>query len=381
MIVSRFPFPLEKGDKLRAYYQLRELQKYYDVTLVALTDKEITKTQFAEVDQFCKAVVICRLTFFSKAFHLIRSFVSQRPLQTGYFYSWKAQRQINQLISDNHFDHIYCQLLRTTEYVKNKHSIPKTIDYMDALSAGIKRRVHHQPWYKKWIFRSEGKRLTRYEQHIFDYFEHKVIISEQDRQLIQHPDSKEIATIPNGIASSFFEDIGQDRTFDFVFVGNMSYPPNIEAVHYIVENIIPAFQNSTLLVSGSSPHSSIVNLTKKNNSVTLTGWVDDIRTSYAKGRIFLAPMMIGTGMQNKLLEAMAMKTPCVTTPLANNAIRATHGKEIMVGSTAQEIIEVIRELREDDELAEKIASAGANFVRDHYSWEQSVLELQRLMKS
>ena len=379
MLVSRFPYPLEKGDKLRAYYQLKELSVHYDITLVALTDQSISESQLKQVGQFCKSIEICHLSFFSKAFHLLRCFFGQKPFQTGYFYSWKAHRTVKELIRTNSYKHIYCQLIRTSEYVKDEHKIPKTLDYMDALSTGIQRRITHQPWFKKWLFRSEAKRLIKYEQHIFDYFEHKTIISEQDKNLIHHPDREQIACIPNGIDSSFLEKMAIEKTDDFVFVGNMSYPPNIDAVHYIAEHILPEFPDSTLLVSGSSPHSSVSSLAQRNSQITLTGWVEDIRTSYARGRIFLAPMMIGTGMQNKLLEAMAMGIPCVTTPLANNAIHAKHEIEIMVGKDASEIISVIHTLRRDKAFSDSLALAGSKFVQEQYSWEKSVDALRELM--
>jgi sugar transferase (PEP-CTERM/EpsH1 system associated) len=381
MIVSRFPYPLEKGDKLRAYHQLRELSRYYSITLVALTDQNISQSQLEQVRQYCETLEVCKLSFFSKTFNLFACFFNQRPFQTGYFYSWRAKRSIRNIISTQKIDHIFCQLIRTSEYVKDEHRIPKTLDYMDALSTGIQRRIEKQPFYKKWLFRSEAKRLFKYEQHIFDYFEHKIIISEQDKNLIHHPDRAEIVCIPNGIDDSFLEKNDTEKIYDFVFVGNMSYPPNIDAVVSIVENILPKFPDATLLVSGSSPHSSIVSLAKSNPKVTLTGWVEDIRTSYAQGKIFLAPMMIGTGMQNKLLEAMAMKIPCVTTPLANNAIKAKHGKEIMVGADISEIIKAIQQLREDSELSESIAKAGSKFVEENYSWEKSVRALRQLMCS
>ena len=205
MIVSRFPYPLEKGDKLRAYHQLRELSRYYSITLVALTDQNISQSQLEQVRQYCETLEVCKLSFFSKTFNLFACFFNQRPFQTGYFYSWRAKRSIRNIISTQKIDHIFCQLIRTSEYVKDEHRIPKTLDYMDALSTGIQRRIEKQPFYKKWLFRSEAKRLFKYEQHIFDYFERKIIISEQDKNLIHHPDRAEIVCIPNGIDDSFLE--------------------------------------------------------------------------------------------------------------------------------------------------------------------------------
>ena len=201
------------------------------------------------------------------------------------------------------------------------------------------------------------------------------IISEQDRQLIDHPERERIICSPNGIDASFFEKIPRTKEFDFVFVGNMSYPPNIEAVQYITSEILPKITGAKLLISGSSPSSVIRKIAHDNSNIEITGWVDDIRVSYKKGNIFLAPMMIGTGMQNKLLEAMALGIPCITTPLANNAINAENRKEILVGSTPDEIILLINELKSDIELYNQISTNATKLVKTKFSWESSIIDL------
>ncbi len=375
MIVSRFPFPLDKGDKLRAYYQAKELNKVYNLTLFILNDKKISEANRKEVEKICTHLIVFKINWFSKVFNMIRSFLRKEPFQIGFFYHSKAKKKIKSMVEEKDIKHIYCQLIRTAELCKNIHHIPKTLDYMDTLSKGIERRINKQPFYKKWIFKLEANRLQKYERSIFDYFEYKTIISEQDKQLIHHPEREEIISIPNGIDTVFFEYPPVKKEFEFVFVGNMSYPPNIDAVHYISKNILPVFENSTLLISGASPTSSVIELAKSNKKITLTGWIDDIRHSYARGKIFLAPMMIGTGLQNKLLEAMAMGIPCITTSLANNAIGATHKKEILVGENSEEIIELIKLLQSDIQFAQTIAKNGREFVKKNFSWEKSVSEL------
>src|SRR5690606_15198329 len=159
-------------------------------------------------------------------------------------------------------------------------------------------------------------------REIFDYFENKTIISEQDKQLIQHPDANQIQCVPNGIDESFFQFEPITKDVDLVFVGNMNYPPNIEAITYLNNELLPELKGIKLLNSGASRAKKIQPIDNNNPNGELTGWVDDIRTSDARGKIFIAPMFIGTGMQNKLLEAMAMGLPFITTPLANNAIQA-----------------------------------------------------------
>ena len=380
VVLSRFPYPLEKGDKLRAFYQIQELSKTYNITLFTTSDKVVSKSDFEKVNNICSEVVIHYLSQGKRIFSLIAALFSDLPFQVHYFNSLAGRNRIKTLILDNDFKHIYCQLIRSSEYVKNIHHIPKTIDYMDAFSAGIERRISKRPWYDRWLFKLESKRLQKYERKIFDFFEHHTIISEQDKNLISHPDKNKIVAIPNGIAPSFFEDLKRSEKHDFVFVGNMSYPPNIDAVNYIANHILPEFPDSSLLVSGATPHPSLKKMVSANPQIEMTGWVDDIRNSYLDGKIFLAPMTIGTGMQNKLLEAMALKTPCVTTDLANNAIGASNNKHILVGNSPEEIIANIRILLDSDEKRIEIAAAAQAFVQEKYSWEHTTQELVELMR-
>lgn len=379
IVLSRFPYPLEKGDKLRAFYQIKELSKTHDITLFATSDSKVSEAHQKIVEVFCSKIVIAYIPKWRRTLSLAFALFSELPFQVHYFYSKSAQRKIKSLIQSGSFKHIYCQLIRTTEYVKNIHHIPKTLDYMDALSTGIERRIERRPWFDKWLFRLEAKRLKKYELKIFDFFENHTIISQQDRQLIPHPERAKIHCIPNGIAPSFFESLERPENYDFVFVGNMSYPPNIDAVNYIVDSILPEFPKSKLLVSGATPHSSLLKIAQMNPQLEITGWVEDIRDAYLNGKIFLAPMKIGTGMQNKLLEAMALKTPCITTDLANNPIEATNGTEILVGNTPDEIIAQIKYLLESSDARARIAVAAQDFVKAKYSWEETTSRLTDIM--
>ena len=380
MLLSRFPYPLEKGDKLRAYYQLQELAKTYRITLFATSDRPVKAEDFRKVQALCEHIEVHYLTRGKRLVSMVMALFSELPFQVHYFFSLTGRNKVKSLILENDYEHIYCQLIRSSEYVKNIHHIPKTIDYMDAFSAGIERRIKKRKWSDRWLFQLESKRLKKYERKIFDFFEHHTIISEQDRNLIAHPDKDRIAAIPNGIAPHFFEALPRSEKHDFVFVGNMSYPPNIDAVHYIATHILPAFPDASLLISGATPHPSLKKLVQSNKQIEMTGWVDDIRESYTNGKIFLAPMTIGTGMQNKLLEAMALRTPCVTTDLANNAIGAKDGEHILVGNTPEELIQKIRVLLDSEETRSVIANAAQSFVQERYSWKKTTNDLISLMR-
>jgi len=250
---------------------------------------------------------------------------------------------------------------------------------MDALGYGMLIRAERQSALKRWIYRIEAKRLLSYEQHIFDYFDFHTIISEQDKNRIRHPEAGKISVIPNGIDDSFFDSLKRTEEYDLVFVGNMSYAPNIDAVEFLVREILPGLGKIKLLIAGAAPDHRVKKLASDN--VVISGWVDDIRTSYTSARIFVAPMRIGTGLQNKLLEAMALGTPCVTTSLVNNALQAKDGEEIIIADSKEEMIHAIRSLLGNKTLREDIAEKALVFVKKNYNWKNSVDDLSKGINS
>ena len=370
VILSRFPFPLEKGDKLRAYYQIKDLSKYFDIELICISDIKVSPENQNQLKSFCKNIHVFQLNKLGIIWSLFTGLFSKKPFQVHYFYQRWIHRKINDVILVNKPKHIYCQLIRASEYVKNHHQCNKTLDYMDALSKGMERRKSSAFGYKKELMKMESKRLIAYERSIFDYFEFHTIISKQDRQYILHPKQKTIHIIPNGVDQKFFALHSKDKVFDLVFTGNMSYPPNIEAVVYIKNQLMPLLEkripNITCLISGANPTNSL----KKHNAFNfkVSGWVEDIRDSYASANIFIAPMMIGTGLQNKLLEAMAMGLPCITTTLANNALKAIPNEHILIADLEEEFVNQIIRLMNDDVFYQQIADAGKNFVKENYQW-------------
>jgi sugar transferase (PEP-CTERM/EpsH1 system associated) len=380
VILSRVPYKLDKGDKLRAFNQIKQLSKTNEIILFALDDKNIPERQLVELKKYCSSVTIVRLSTFTIFLNLIRTFFDRKPFQVGYFYSKKAQNKLDELITKQQPDHIYCQLIRTAEYAKSHTSISKTLDYMDVFSKGMERRKSTESFWLRPIFAMEYKRLLKYEHDVFGYFNNKIIISEQDKNLIQHPERQEIKVIPNGVDTDYFKPLVHEKEFELLFNGNMNYPPNVESVEYLVNKIMPLVWQKNpkmrLLISGSSPNNKVMAL--KSDRVVVSGWVDDIRENFAKSKILVAPMQISIGLQNKLLEAMAMQLPCITSTLANNALGAKHNEQIMVADTPEQYAQQIIELLDNKEKADKIGLNGYNFVINNFNWQSTSNALEEL---
>lgn len=369
VLLSRVPYPLDKGDKLRAFHQLKSLNEHYTVILCCLSTKshlpEFTQKKLREISaeyhifKLSKWGILKRL-----AFNLFKDL----PFQVAYFHSNSIQKELDLLIEKHLPKRFYCQLIRVTEYAKKYTIFSKTLDYMDALSIGMERRVKKAPFYLKPFVVSEAKRLQKYEKQVFKEFEKKIIISQADQQHIQHSNTAHLEVIPNGIDTEYFHALGNSKKVDILFTGNMGYPPNIESAQYLVKKVLPLLPDTTTInICGKSPHMKVRLLASKQ--VNVTGWVDDIRIAYDEARIFVAPLWIGSGLQNKLLEAMAMGIPCITTPLANKALGAEPEKEILIASNETEFQQQILRLLHDDQLKQTIATHALDYVTKNYNWK------------
>ncbi len=383
VILSRVPYPLEKGDKLRAFHQLKELKKNNEIILCCITDIQPVPEAELALKEICHEFHIFHLQKWRIYANLLFNILSRKPFQVMYFYQKSIHTSIQKLIAASVPDHIFCQLIRTAEYAKNEHDYPKTLDYQDAFSKGMERRMKKAKWPMTEIFAAERRRLINYENIIFEYFEGKTIISEEDRRYIYHPERKNIAIVTNGIDTQYFHNtLSIQPVYDLVFTGNMSYPPNIETAEYIVKNVMPLIRktkpHATLLLAGSSPHRRVKAL-DKHPGVHVSGWVDDIREAYASARIFFAPMQIGTGLQNKLLEAMAMELPCVTSPLANKALKAKDKDDIFEANIPEDYARLIVELLDDPFLRNQLGKRARTFVQSRFSWEASCQQLETVM--
>lgn len=370
-LLSRFPWPLDKGDKLRAYYQMQQLALHHEVNLIALSETEKENKSIEKLNEFCNSVQIHKINRFSQALNIAKSFLNGKPLQVGYFYSSKIYSQIQQNLQETKPDVVFCQLIRTAEYGKNAKAF-KILDYQDALSVGLKRRINKAGFLLKQILKIEYKRLKKYENLIFNSFDQRLIITEVDRNLIPHPDRKNMVVVPNGVDIKHFSPRSKNKTFDIIFAGNMNYPPNVDAALFLTHEIMPivwdALPDAKLILAGANPATEIKDLASLN--VHITGWVDDISEAYASAKVFVAPMRIGTGLQNKLLEAMAMKLPAVTTSLANEALNATNNESILVGDSSEIIAKHLINLLNNNDLYAHISNNGFNFVIKNYSWQK-----------
>lgn len=378
IITSRIPFPLEKGDKLRIYHQIKAMSKSHEIYLCSLYFNNIDKDAYTNLSKYCKEVHFIKLSIPKILVSCFKSIFNGVPFQTALFTDSSAKRRVRTLLQKIQPHHIYCQLTRVAEYVCHEE-YSKTLDYMDAFSKGMERRAEQTSWLTSWFFKWESLKQSRYEEYIYTYFNSHCIITEEDRKHILNSDKNKIYIVPNGVDFKFFTPQKNTNLYDIVFVGNMSYAPNIDAATFLCNELLPIIKKGIpsvkIHIAGANPSNAVLKLA--SNHVTVSGWIPDIREAYASSTIVIAPMRIGTGLQNKLLEAMAMKKACITTSLANKALNAPNDS-ILIGNSAQELAKHCIDLLQNPDLISQIATNGNVFVHQTFQWKKTTETLHDL---
>jgi len=329
-----------------------------------------------EVAQHCKSMRYFKIDKATRAIGLALNVFSSLPFQVKYFYDKKVKEQIDDEIARIEPEAVYCQLIRMAPYATDL-KYPLIIDYMDAFSLIMRRQYDQEKlFYKKWFYTLEAKRSERYEKAIQHNYQLKTIISEQDKLALDGISN--LAVISNGVDTEYFKPKRSDKKYDVLFAGNMGYKPNIAAARYLVNKVV-GDKPIKVLIAGARPVSEITQL--KSDNVTVSGWLEDMRDAYDQSRIFVAPIFQGAGQQNKILQAMAMGVPCITTSQVNNAIGAIDGESILIANDTATFKAHIKTLLDDSLLADKMAASARELVEKNYSWEHQNDKLVSLISS
>jgi polysaccharide biosynthesis protein PslH len=385
IIVSRFPFPLDKGDKLRLFHQVKFLSQFVDLDLFCLYDEPIHKDSLQIIQPYFKNIYSVRHSFWDKALGLLNGLFKGWPLSVAYFYNKKALHHLNVITSNQTYDVFYCQLIRMFPYVMGAKT-PCLLDFMDAFSLSFDLRSKNSSNYiYRLLFARESKLISSFETSIQNDFELGTAISERDAQVLNSSFRHKIQVVPNGVDIGFFNPLvlpEPNNKYDIVFVGNLGYFPNIQASFSIVNHILPLllkdFPNIRILLAGARPGSKIRSLSSKN--VEVVAWLEDIRWAYQNAKVFVVPLFTGAGLQNKMLEAMSMSLPCITTNHVNVSLGANDGQHLLIANDVLEFAEKIKTLLLDEVLRTNLGQNARQFVNDNFTWEKSNKKLLSLFE-
>ncbi len=321
----------------------------------------------------------------------LRALPTRRPFQAAYGMSPQMVARIRQTLAAHSFDVAHVEHLRAAEVGRRISGVPVVFDSVDSISLLFDRLRSSAPTLKSrlmaWL---DLARTRHYEARLLEYFSRVVITSPHDRDalvaLSSAPRADErISVVANGVDLEYFSPLSMPRDpKTVVFSGKMSYHANIAAGLDLATKIMPAvwqkIPDAKLIIAGKDPSPQLMAL-GSDARITVTGTVPDLRPYLARATVAVSPIRYGVGIQNKVLEAMAMGTPVVSTRQAVSALAVSIGRDILVGDSPEEIADGIISLIENPQQQASIGAAGRDFVVQHHSWYAAAETLETVYRA
>ena len=390
-LVHRIPYPPNKGDKIRSYNLLTHLAKKYTVHLGTFIDDPADSHYENDVKRLCGEVCIQTLRPGFRKLASLQGLLRGESLTVPYYRNSQMSHWVKSILRKKKIDGIVVFSSPMTQYVTGKEyfSYKRVADFVDIDSDKWAQYAKSKPWPASWIYRRESEFLLKFEKEVATEFDATVFVSETEAKMFScllAESSQRIHAIQNGVDSEYFS---PDRVYPnpydpnqkiIVFTGAMDYWANIEAVTWFVNNVMAdvteVMPNTVFYIVGSRPSREVISLAK-NENVYVTGSVHDIRPYIAHADLSVAPMNIARGVQNKVLEAMAMGIPVLATPEAAEGIVAKKGEDFAVEKGARNfrmrVIEMLKQPPID------MARSGRRCILRNYNWDENLSQFDRLI--
>jgi sugar transferase (PEP-CTERM/EpsH1 system associated) len=372
----------------RPFNLIKLLSKAHEIALVSLIVDDYERALVKDVEKYCVSVDLVPLPKQQAYARCLLALPTAMPLRVAYYRSSAFARSIKEVIHRQKIDVVHGELIKVIPALKTAladESIPVLYDSVDCISWYLRQTLDttHNPLKKAFVY-SELQKMRWYEQKALAHFDQLIISSAYDRdrleELIGQP--RNIEVVNNGVDTEFFTTRQGARAADsLVFCAKLDYFPNAQAILHFCENILPLIwqqrPQARLTVVGSNPPKAVRALAA-DDRITVTGYVPDTRPYLATASVVLAPLLIAAGTQFKVLEALSMSAPTVTTPRCARVLGAEDGVHLLVAEEPQAFAEAVVRLLNDSGFADKLGKAGRQFVIEHYSWTNAAETLERL---
>lgn len=396
LLAHRIPYPPNKGDKIRSFHLLQYLRKHYRVLLGCFIDDPQDHQYQSLLEAQCAASCFITLNPTWRKLVSLRGFITGAPLTLPFYANSQMQKWVDQNIQKHDVKRVIAFSSATAQFVDKDWggNVRRVMDFIDIDSDKWMQYAESKAFPMRQIYRRESRRLLAYEQRIAARFEASSFVSEQESTLFKRlapRSSDKIHTISNGVdLQQFAPELAFKSPFNrmksdrhLVFVGAMDYWPNEEAVCWFADEVMPLFNGKVAMhfwIVGSNPTPAVQKLAQRDN-ISVTGRVEDVRDYVASADVVVAPLRIARGIQNKVLEALAMGKPVVVTPAALEGIPALPERDLLLAEEARGLADQILRVIEHPALAEELGKAGRRCVERHFSWEDNLSLFNELLEA
>lgn len=377
----RIPYPPDKGDKIRSWKTLEHLARRFSVRLGAFVDDPSDFRHEAHLKSICEEVLLAPLDKRRAALRSLKGFMTGAPLTSPYYCDARmtdfvAAARAKGLCAEIAFSSSMAQ------YIEKRANAPRIVDLCDADSAKWMEYARLKSWPMNAVYAREGRLLSAEETRIINWADAAFAISEEEADLLGSRDGveKEVRWFCNGVDAARFAPgaAGAGPRHTAVFVGAMDYWANVDAVLWFMRDVWPQVRarlpEATFAIVGTNPVKAVKRLNGADG-VSVTGRVEDVRPYVESASLVVAPMRIARGVQNKVLEAMAMAKAVVSTPAGLEGIDARIGSEAITAASRDVFAREIVRLAQDEDAARRIGAAARLRVLADYQWPAQLARL------
>jgi polysaccharide biosynthesis protein PslH len=383
-VCQRVPFPPDRGDKITTFNEIRHLSAAHEVHVFCLGDGDRDLDNIPGLRAYAKSVTAVPVRRSASRLRALGALVAGKPLSVAAFDEAELHQAIRRQFAALKPDLIIVYSCNVAQYAEHFPQAPQIMQFadLDSLKWGQYAARARMPL--KWIYGTEQRRLLAYERHIAHSFSHALVCTAAEK----HDFERLIPGVPvslvgNGVDLDYFLSAGRPkRPRSMVFTGVMDYLPNVDAVLWLCDEILPLVQAqipaASLTICGSRPAAAVLRLAKRPG-VRVTGWVADTRPYLDEAEVFAAPLRLARGIQNKLLEGLAMGLPCVTSIAAWSGTVVPRGEGILATDDPKEFAAYVVRLLRDDGYRALMARMARAAVEQHYRWETQMVHLDRVV--
>ncbi len=372
LILPRAIYPTVCGYAIKNKNLIEILSKQYKLTVVVISRSPIGSKEEGFYKAHTDSYINYILPKYKSILGAFKSLPSSKPLQVGYYYDKGLQRIIDNIAKDT--DILISALIRTREYLSKWERLGKFIvfDMVDSIGlnySSSKNKTKSLFW--KLIYSIESKRLLEYEKKYIKRSSITYLFNEKEQEYFKA--YGRVYCLPHGVDERLFEYNKTDDKYknSVVFMGKMDYQPNIDAAMWYMENVHTRIGDKIpFIVVGAYPSEDILRLAKKLGNVTVTGYVDDPYIYASSALLLVAPMQTGGGIQNKILEGMALGKINIISSLSAIAFKgALDKKEFIIADTPDEYINAILDIKENKDSYKYIEINAREFIKANYTWK------------
>ena len=385
LLIHRIPYPPNKGDKIRSYHLLKHLAKHYRVHLATFVDDPDDWQYVPHVEALCASSHFARMKPLLARVKSLGALLKNRSLSLEYYRDAKLARWVRDTVATHGIERVLVFSSAMAQYADPYRQARRVVDFVDVDSDKWRQYADKKSWPMSWLYGYEATRLLDYERQVARDYDASLFVSAPEAALFRQlaPESgAKIGHFSNGVDTDYFTPEAayaspyQPGERALVFTGAMDYWPNVDAVQWFCDNVFPAlrerFPELRFYIVGSRPNPAVQALGQRAG-VTVTGTVPDVRPYIAHAAVAVAPLRIARGIQNKVLEAMAMARAVVVSPQALEGIDAEPGSELVLAEDAAAFIDAVNVLlASQDGAREAIGLAARAKVQRRYSWSSNL---------